>query len=443
MIFTVSEFTRQIKKILEEQFPFAWVEGEISNVTLHASGHCFFTLKDEKAQVRAVMFRASVARLSFRPENGVRVVVRGAIGVYEARGEYQIIADFMEPRGIGGLRLAFEQTKEKLRKEGLFDPVRKKPLPALLKTVAVITSPTGAAMRDILRVFDQHGANLDVLIVPAVVQGAEAPPSLVEAFERVNSLCEINAVIVARGGGSMEDLWAFNDEDVARAIARSTIPVISAVGHEIDFTIADFVADVRASTPTAAAKLVVERKENLETALETLNYRLRQVSGRALTGARNALALVERGLVDPQRRIADLHLRSDDLGQRLSGAINRRRQKKGEEWMHANKLVLFCSPADKLKELFREAGGCLNNLETGMRRCLEKRLGALEKVMTQLDAQSPLAILKRGYSITRTWPELKAVRDARVIARQQKINIKLHRGELLCAVEDILEGSSD
>jgi len=269
-VYTVSEITKLIKEELESTFPLLWVEGEISNFHRHHSGHLYFTMKDAACQLRAVMFRSEAQRAAFEMKDGLQVVCRGRINVYEPRGEYQIIVELVEPKGKGALQLAFEQLKEKLKKEGLFDPRFKKKLPLLPNKVGVVTSPRGAAIVDILKTLERRFARLHILIYPAKVQGEGAADEIVEGIDYFSQRPDMDVIIVGRGGGSIEDLWAFNEEKVARAIFRSKVPVISAVGHEIDFTISDFVADIRASTPTAAAETVIEKEASFEERIENL-----------------------------------------------------------------------------------------------------------------------------------------------------------------------------
>ena len=269
-ILTVSELTLEIKHHLEEGFGEIWVEGEISNFRSPSSGHYYFTLKDGKSQIRGVIFRFMGRYLKFEPQDGLAVICRGKISVYEPRGEYQLILDYMEPKGIGALQLAFEQLKEKLEKEGLFDAARKKPLPLLPKKIGIVASPTGAAIRDLLNVIGRRFPNVGILINPVKVQGEGSAQEIASAIYELNTIPEIDVIVVARGGGSLEDLWAFNEEIVARAIDHSSLPVISAVGHEIDFTIADFVADLRAPTPSVAGELVVKDKAELSHLIDSL-----------------------------------------------------------------------------------------------------------------------------------------------------------------------------
>jgi len=295
-IFTVSELTRNVRALLEGHFPEVWVSGEISNFRSPSSGHFYFTLKDEQAQLASVMFRGANSQIPFKLEDGLEVICHGRITVYETRGQYQIVVDHCEPKGIGALQLAFEQLKKKLSEEGLFDAKNKKPLPFLPKKIGVVTSPTGAAIRDILKVLHQRFESTNVLLIPVRVQGEGAAEEVAEAIFLLNKRDDIDVMIVGRGGGSMEDLWAFNEEVVARAIFASKIPVVSAVGHEIDFTIADFVADVRAPTPSAAAEIVVPRRRDLLEHIEELKQQL---------------------FKSPLRRFPDLLMRLDDLRGRL------------------------------------------------------------------------------------------------------------------------------
>jgi len=394
-VLKVSQLTQQIKELLEKNFPFIWVEGEISNLTIHSTGHLFFTLKDEVAQIRAIMFRSLAQLLLFQPENGIQVIVRGRINVYEPRGEYQILTDFIAPLGKGSLQIAFEQIKKKLEAEGLFASSRKKPLPLLLQKIGIITSPTGAAIRDILRIIEQRFINLEILIFPVRVQGVEAPEEIIQALELANSFSpNLDVVILTRGGGSLEDLWAFNDEKLARAISRCRIPVVSAVGHEIDFTIADFVADVRVPTPTAAAELIVEKWTHLS-------------------------------------------LKNDDLTQRILNLTSQVMEKKREKFNYLQRLFFFLSPYNRIKNFQIELTQKEEKLRSQICWMLERGKGKLEKFISQLDSANPLHILKRGYSITRSWPQNEVIRNANSLRPQQKITVKFYKGEIFCQVEKI------
>jgi exodeoxyribonuclease VII large subunit len=316
-IYTVSALTGQIKDLLEDHFDFVWVEGEISNFTAPSSGHYYMSLKDENAQIRAVMFRLQTRYLKFTPEDGMKVIAQGRIGVYQPRGEYQIILDYLEPLGVGALALAFEQLKKKLAAQGLFDEEVKKPLPYLPQRVAVITSPTGAAIRDFLKIIHRRFANIQIIIVPVKVQGDEATSEMVEALNIVNQKLDVDVIVLTRGGGSLEDLWAFNQEELALAIRESRIPVVSAVGHETDITISDLVADLRAPTPSAAAELLVIEKEAIVERLKEIRDRLQSDLKTYLDNLNQRLIFLSKGLRDPRKRMADSWMRLDEMNSRL------------------------------------------------------------------------------------------------------------------------------
>lgn len=323
-VLTVTELTRQVQDALEATFDQLWVEGEISNLRRPASGHLYFTLKDEESQVRAVLFRPVARALKFDLEDGMHILCRARMNVYRPRGEYQLILDYAEPKGAGALQIAFEQLKARLQAEGLFDPAHKKPVPFLPSRIGVVTSPSGAVIRDILNITKRRFPSVGILIAPVRVQGAEAPAEIVEAIQHLNEIPGIDVIIVARGGGSLEDLMAFNSEGVARAIFASRIPVISAVGHEIDFTIADFVADLRAPTPSAAAELVVPRRGDLVQQVRTLSARAAHAGERFLKIRRERLEKLAERVRDPRRRLTDLRLGLDERFNNLAAAIARR-----------------------------------------------------------------------------------------------------------------------
>ena len=320
-IWTVSELNRAAGELLEEAFPRVWVEGEISNWKVYGSGHAYFSLKDDGGQISAVLFRATAKNFRFEPRDGLAALAAGRVSLYGQRGQYQLIVDELEPRGKGALQLAFEQLKEKLQKEGLFDAARKRPLPVLPRTVGVVTSPTGAVIRDIITVLGRRFANVRVLLNPVRVQGEGAGAEIAAAIAELAGRGDVDVLIVGRGGGSMEDLWAFNEEVVARAIAACPVPVISAVGHETDFTIADFVADLRAPTPSAAAELVVQSKDALEARVTTLKRQMRAACGARFQSARHRLdsLAVHRMIGDGRRRLRDLVQEVDGL----EGALQR------------------------------------------------------------------------------------------------------------------------
>ena len=436
-VFTVSALTEQIKDLLEEKFDFIWVEGEISNFRKPASGHCYMILKDDKAQLRAVMFRMQSRYLKFTPEDGMKVIAQGRIVVYPPRGEYQIILDYLEPVGVGALALAFEQLKKKLAAEGIFDEAIKKKLPFLPQRVAVITSPTGAAIRDFLNVIQRRFANIDITIVPVKVQGDDAAEEIVEALNKVNQELEVDVIVLTRGGGSLEDLWAFNQEELAYAIRDSRVPVVSAVGHEIDTTISDLAADLRAPTPSAAAELLVVEKEALKERLTVMEGRLQLVLKAYLTHLKQNLALLSKGIRDPRKAMADSWMRVDDLNSRLIRLMTFMLREIKTRMQSESRSLALHSPAVRMASMreklaFRHQA--LSILAVRMFKDYRMALSLLEEKMKDL---SPFAVLKRGYSITRILPEKKIIRDVTEIKQGDQVNVTLAEGGLDCLVEKI------
>ena len=397
-IYTVSELTHEIREVLERHLGQVWLTGEISNFRRPASGHCYFTLKDEHAQINVVMWRTIAAALKFEMKDGMAVIVQGELTVYEPRGQYQIVLRRAEPVGVGALQLAFQQLKERLARDGLFDPSRQKPLPRFPETIAIVTSPTGAAIRDMLNVIHRRFPPAHVLIRPVRVQGDAAAGEIAEAVTLVNEMPNVDVMIVGRGGGSLEDLWPFNEEIVARAIAASRIPVVSAVGHETDFTIADFVADVRALTPTDAGNLVVPDVRELGVGLRSLAGRLGQGLLKQLSATRERLDAVARSYAfrRPLDRIRAREQRLDDVCQRLVRDI-----------AHALKLQ-------------------------------HQRLKALAG---RLESLSPLAVLSRGYSITFNEPAGTLVRDAKTLKSDDRVRTRLAKGEFVARVEEVVRAA--
>ena len=436
-ILTVSELTRQIKRHLEEGFEDVWVEGEISNFRSPSSGHCYFTLKDDKSQIRAVIFKFMGRYLKFEPHDGLSVICRGRINVYEPRGEYQLILDYMEPKGVGALQLAFEQLKERLKKEGLFDPERKKSLPLLPQKIGIVTSPTGAAIKDLLNVIGRRFPNVEILINPVKVQGEGAAQEIASAIDELNNIAGIDVIIVARGGGSLEDLWSFNEEIVARAIYRSSVPIISAVGHEIDFTIADFVADLRAPTPSAAGELVVRDKVELTNLIESLSNRLRNRMTQLLETGKNQFMFLKKRLPDLRLRFNDLQLRVDDLCSRLAPRALQLLQLKQEILKGREVRLLLRNPKLIIEEYLKSVSLYEKGLIDSMSRILDRVCQALEKYIRSLDSLSPLSVLERGYSITRLPPSYQIVKDSGMLAKGDRVNVILSKGELFCKVEKI------
>ena len=393
-IYTVTELTREIKGLLEEKFPLVWVEGEVTNLRIPASGHIYFDLKDKDSVIQVAFFKPLVFHLSFKLKDGLQILLYGNIGVYERRGEYQIIAQRVEPKGLGALQLAFEQLKRKLEAEGLFAQEHKKTIPLLIQRLGIVTSPTGAAIRDILNVLSRRNPNMEILISPVLVQGKEAAPQIVAAIESLNKIGGFDAIILTRGGGSLEDLWPFNEEIVARSIYGSEIPIISAVGHEIDYTISDFVADLRAPTPSAAAELCsIQREEVLEkisNLSRQLHYKIENKIN-SLKNKLNALA-TSYGLRRPKEVTRQLTQRIDEITLRI---------KKGMEY----------------------------------RTMLAKE--RLKKISGQLNALSPLAILGRGYSVTFSYPEEKIIKDAQATKKGNIIKTKIKKGSLLSEIKEV------
>ena len=397
---SVSDVNAMVRNTLEGAFGELWVEGEISNFTRAASGHCYFTLKDERSQLRAVMFRGRAGHLRFEPESGMLVIARAVLTVYEPRGEYQLNVMLLEPSGVGALQIAFEQLKRKLEEEGLFDPARKKELPKLPRRLGIVTSPSGAAIRDVLSVLRRRYPNIEVTIFPSLVQGEDAPPQIVAGIETLDALARFDVIIVTRGGGSMEDLWAFNDERVARAIAACRTPVISAVGHEIDFTIADFVADLRAPTPSAAAEIVVGRKDDLVETVANLQRRMATAVRARLRQVRERLKASS-----PERQFASLRSlfqtcsqRADDLGRRLA---------------------------------------------LGMSAMKEAHGRSLSRLAAALEALSPLRALRRGYSIATVEGRPEPLSSVRGVREGDRIDLRLSDGGLGCSVERVVKGDAE
>ncbi len=401
VVLSVSDINKMIRGMLEGEFQLIWLRGEISNFKPHSSGHFYFSLKDSKSQISAVMFRGFNTRLRFKPEDGMEVLVRGRITVYEPRGNYQIFCESMEPVGQGALQIAFEKLKLKLAAEGLFDEKRKRKLPDLPQKIALITSPTGAAIRDMVTVLGRRFRGLEILIIPTAVQGATAPEEIVAALAKVNKISgpgpQIDVVILGRGGGSMEDLWAFNDERVARAIVNCRYPIISAVGHEIDFTIADFVADVRAPTPSAAAEIVVQNADELNDEIRMIYRRITQVIHSRTELLKRRFQGAAKRLIDPQRRLQDLMLRNDELAQRLESSLLRNIERERQN-VHLLTERLG-SPIEKVVSLRVRLDHAKIRLASGSKQKLSALRHQLQKHSSVLDSLSPLRVLDRGYSI--------------------------------------------
>jgi len=434
-ILTVSELTREIKEILEDRFPEVWVEGEISNLRIPPSGHIYFTLKDESSQIRAVLFKMQARTLRFAAKDGLHVVCRGRVGLYEKRGDYQLILESMEPKGIGALQLAFLQLKEKLEKEGLFDATRKKPIPMVPQKIGVITSPTGAVIRDILHILNRRFENLHILLYPVRVQGEGASGEIAEAVRYFNQRMDVDVIIVGRGGGSLEDLWAFNEEAVARAIYHSKIPIISAVGHETDYTISDFVADLRAPTPSAAAELVVRDKKEIKRLLQHLREGLENELVELFQEYRTHLSHLVRIFKEPEKKIEEYFLRLDDLVNRLRLLTSWTFKRRRERQLHLSEKLLLQNPMERLRNLRLSISEGCRRMEQIIKHGIEIYRHRVGGTLGKLDSLSPLSILQRGYSITRKVPSLQIVRDAIHVREGDRVEVRLFRGKLLCGVE--------
>lgn len=433
-ILSVSDINKAVKNTLESDFKLIWVKGEISNFKAHTSGHFYFSLKDAKAQISAVMFKGFNQSLKFKPRDGMEVIVRGKITVYEPRGNYQMFCELMEPVGAGALQMAFEQLKKKLEAEGLFATARKRALPALPKHVAVVTSPTGAAIRDILNVLGRRFKGLKVTVVPALVQGAGATASIVNAIQLAQRLPDVDVMIVGRGGGSIEDMWSFNEEPVARAIASARVPVISAVGHEIDFTIADFVADLRAPTPSAAAELVCRNAAEICENVNVQRKRLIRAYVHAHQMQKQRVFQLSKRLVDPKRRLQDLALRCDELTQRLENGLHRYLERRAQQI--GMLLTRLPSPVDAILRLEQEVGMLLTKMESHAQRAVESRRASLGRLASMLDSLSPLRVVERGFSITRKSGQL--IKSAEQLQSGDMIEVAFAKGRAEARVEKIL-----
>jgi exodeoxyribonuclease VII large subunit len=435
-VLTVAQLTEQLRAVVEERFPTVWVEGEISNFRVYGSGHAYFTLKDETAQVRAVLFRNRMRRIRFEPGDGQHVLAFGSLEVYAQRGEYQLVVELLEPRGLGALQLAFEQLKARLAAEGLFAEDRKRALPRFPRRIGIVTSPSGAAVRDILRIIDRRFDGLSIVIAPARVQGDGAAAEIAQGIADLNLLGGVDVIIVGRGGGSLEDLWAFNEEAVARAIAGSKVPVVSAVGHEVDVTIADFVADVRAPTPSAAAELVVREKRELIDGLVDLRSRLELAMRRRWTReAERAASLAgRRVLTDPARPLRDFERRVDDALRRLQHAARATARRAVHRLEMASAGLRAGSPFARLATGRQRLTHVDERLAGGMSRTVVHSRHRLGTLMGRLDSLSPLAVLGRGYSLTRR-ASGEVVRDAAQVMPGDAVEVLLGRGSLDCRVE--------
>lgn len=433
---TISQLNQLSKQLLEESFPAIWVSGEISNFVRPSSGHWYFTLKDAQAQVRSVMFRGRNQSIGFVPTDGHHVMVRGKLSLYTARGDYQLLIDHMEPAGDGLLRQKFEALKKQLAQEGLFSETHKKPLPAIPTQIGVITSPTGAVIRDILSVLSRRFPAIPVLIYPTLVQGSTAAGTIVEAIELANQQACCDVLILARGGGSLEDLWPFNEEIVARAIYTSHIPIVSAVGHEVDFTIADFVADLRAPTPSVAAETVSPDRKNLLLQLNETQKRLVHFMRVQLNHLKIQCETLNKRLPSPDRYVQTQIQRLDELNIRLERGVKAFLQQKHHKLLQISSQIKQLSPAQQLTKKRFQVEQWMLKLQKQMELNLKNYRHRLTTLVSTLDAVSPLATLSRGYAVTQT-SDGKIVRDASECQVGQEIVTRLHQGRIKSKVSSI------
>ncbi|MDO8432903.1 MAG: exodeoxyribonuclease VII large subunit [Candidatus Binatus sp.] len=427
-LISVSDLLRRVRDALESNLDEYWVVGEISNARLAPSNHFYFTLKDQRGAISAVMFKSAFTRLRFKITDGMEVIVRGRVSIFDSRGALQLYAEEMEPRGVGALQVAFEQLKRRLEAEGLFEQARKRPLPYLPRVVGIVTARGGAGLADMLRVMLDRFPNLRVLFRPAKVQGAGAADEIAAAIADLNRDGRAEVLIVGRGGGSLEDLWAFNEEKVARAIARSAIPVISAVGHEVDFTIADFVADLRAPTPTAAAHLVVPNHAELKERIANIEAAMRAVMEREISSLRETVDDFAGRLRHPRGLLLEARERIAGLDAELAGAITSRIA--GEYRVVQNLSQRLRGPAAMIRELRAAIERINDRLTRGAQSALESRRRAVGAMAGKLDALSPLKVLERGYSVVINSRDGRAVLDAATVQIGDSLDITLAKGRL-------------
>lgn len=437
-IYSVYQLNREVKQLLQQNFPLLWVEGELSNVARPASGHIYFSLKDQQAQVRCAMFRNANRALPFEPENGMQVLVRARVGVYEPRGEYQLTIEHMEEAGVGILQRKFEALKLKLNEEGLFDPENKQLLPNYPKVVSIVTSATGAAIRDILSVLDRRYPLLSIRIYAVPVQGEESAAAIVDAIQAINKRKDSDVILVSRGGGSIEDLWSFNEEIVARAIYVSKIPIVSGVGHEVDFTIADFVADLRAPTPSAAAELITPEQEELLSVFQQYENTMLYLMRDCLSNLYQTIDWMTQRLefLHPRQTIQRKQEYLTELQRRAHSAV---KLKLSEQTNHLNKLLMRFenqSPFSRVREAIIKLLELNKQMHRTMQVKLEHKQQLLHSLARTLDAVSPLGTLNRGYAIVSNLATGQILHDSKQVSKDDKIAIQLAKGNLSAKVED-------
>jgi exodeoxyribonuclease VII large subunit len=431
-ILSVTELTVRVRDLLEAEFAEIWVEGELSNCRVWNTGHLYFTLKDGASQIRSVIFRSALRYLKFKPADGLRVVARGRVSVYEPKGEYQLVCEHLEPHGLGALQLAFEQLKKRLQAEGLFDAARKRPLPTLPRKIGIVTSLDGAAIRDIIKVLRRRYANAHLVICPARVQGEESAPDIARALRQIGRVPGVDVVIVGRGGGSIEDLWAFNEEAVARAIARVPVPVIAAVGHETDVTIADFVADVRAPTPSAAAELVVSAKDAFCGRIDRLHDRLTAAARARVQRWSRRVHIVDGrpAFAGFRGRVAMRGRHASEIAHALARVVRANLAARDRRLQQLERQLATFDAGRRLAGMRTRLVASAGRLDTAVRRRQHRAAAHLGNVAGRLDTLSPLAVLGRGYAVAWNADRTRIVRDASTLAPGDTVHVTLSRGEL-------------
>ncbi len=436
-VYSISRLNREARSLLEGSFPLLWIEGEVSNFARPASGHWYFSLKDEAAQVRCAMFRNKNRHIGFVPENGTQVLIRARIGLYEARGEFQIIAEHMEEAGDGALRRAFEILKQKLQNEGLFSQEQKKPVPAWPKQIGVITSPTGAAIKDILSTLRRRFPDLAIVVYPVTVQGTDSADQIAKMIATAALRNECDVLILARGGGSLEDLWSFNEEKLARAIYACPIPIVAGIGHEIDFTIADFVADQRAPTPTAAAELVSPNRPDIQMQFEQYEKRLLSLLQARIEQATQKLQWLGKRIQHPGRRLQDRAQRLDDLQGRQLTAINNTLRHSSLAITHLHGRLHLLNPVLQISQQKKQLAYVYRQITNGMKLILDNKHQSTARLAHSLNTVSPLATLERGYAIVSRQADNQLIRSYKQVNPGEPIKARLADGELLCRVENV------
>jgi exodeoxyribonuclease VII large subunit len=441
-IFTVSRLNREAKNLLEGGLGTILLQGEISNLARPASGHLYFSLKDDRSQVRCAFFRGAQRGLKFAPADGLEVLVRARVSLYEARGDFQLIVEHLEPAGEGALQRAFEALKDRLAAEGLFDSSHKLPLPALPRRIGVISSPSGAVLHDILTTLRRRFPAIPVLVYPVPVQGEGAAERIAEAIRLADERRDCDALILARGGGSLEDLWAFNEEVVARAIHACGLPLVCGVGHETDFTIADLVADARAPTPTAAAEMLSPHQEAWAALFAQHGRQLERMIEDRLNRAQQGLDGLSRRLIHPHQRLQVLGDRFRDLGRRLRLATQNQITHHRSRTNELSGRLQRASPGERIRQYGLTVARLRVELDGAMRHAQERKWQALKSLTGRLNALNPLATLQRGYAVVRLLPDREIVRDASSVHRGDEVETLLGRGRLLCKVDEVYENDT-